>query len=105
MSIRKNELIPVIPPEDHPYMHDVYARAGLNADSSQAEVLTAARNKWESAVDARDRGETAELLLGRRIDGQELHTLPREFSEHVLGAGHFDGLLAVTSQIAEVELG
>jgi hypothetical protein len=103
MSLRKSEFVPVVPPDANPYMHNLYARNGLPLDSSAADVLAVAHLKWEAALDVGDRAETAELLLGRRVDGHELNVLPAEFKQHVIEAGHFDGLLAITSQIAEVE--
>ncbi len=103
MTLRKAEFVPVVPPEEHPYMHNLYIRNGLALDSTAADVLAVADLKWRAALDVSDRAETAELLLGRRIDGQELNVLPAEFKKHVFEAGHFDGLLAITSQIAEAE--
>ncbi|HEX3569146.1 MAG TPA: hypothetical protein VHT70_05760 [Candidatus Saccharimonadales bacterium] len=103
MKEYKPEIVPVAPLDADLYMNDLYVRSGLSADSSATDILAAARSKWEAAPSIDDRVGTAELLLGRRIDGQELNDLPAEFKDYIFEAGHFEGLLAITPQIAEVE--
>lgn len=103
MSSRKSDLVPVTPPELDLYMNDMYAKVGLGLGSSAIEVLNAAHSRWGVALETVDRIEVAELLLGRRIDNDEINTLPAEFFDHVAQGGPFEGLIAVTSLIAEVE--
>lgn len=103
MSLRKLEIVPVVPPDADPYMDYLYARSDLTLGSSADDVLAVAHLKWAYALDVADRVEAAELLLGRRIYDQEFSVLPAEFEEHVFEAGNFDGLVAITSQIAEVK--
>src|SRR4051812_31606536 len=103
MNIRKTEFVPVVPPEEHPYMHDLYERTGLELTSEADVVLSAAHKIWSSGTEVTERVEAAELLLGRRIDGQELNTLPLAFSLHIFQPETFEGLLGVVSRIAETE--
>jgi hypothetical protein len=49
------------------------------------------------------RVEAAELLLGRRIDGRELDTLPVAFGLHIFHPKDFEDLVGVVAQIAETE--
>lgn len=86
-------------------MHHLYARTGLELTSEADVVLAAAHRKWSSGSEVEDRVEVAELLLGRRIDGQELHTLPVAFGLHIFHPEDFDGLLNIVSRIAETEHG
>lgn len=86
-------------------MHNLYARTGLELTSEADVVLAAAHSKWNSGSEVSDRVEAAELLLGRRIDGQELGTLPVAFGLHIFQPEDFDGLLSVVSGIAETEQG
>lgn len=100
--MKRDELVPVIPPQDGPYMEGLYGRNGLETTSEASVVMSAARNVWGAgSVDSRV--ETAELLLGRRIDEQEFDSLPAAFGLHISKPGDFTSLVAVMAQIAEVE--
>jgi len=99
---QENRLVPIVPPEDHPYMHSLYARVGLEVSASADEVLAVAEAKWDAAQDIGERVETAELLLGRRIDGLEVPTLPGDFRGYVFDGGSFSSFLGATSLLAEV---
>jgi len=104
MSSRKNELVPVVPPDDHPYMHDLYVRTGLQLTSEADVVLSAAHRKWRQARGPDDRHEVAELLLGRRIGGWEVQeTLPAALGLHINQPQDFEGLLIIASVIAKDE--
>lgn len=101
--MRISELLPVTPTDKDLYMHNLYARKGLELGSTGNDVLAVAYLNWGVASDGSSRIEAAELLLGRRIDDQEFNVLPAAFKQHLFGAGDFDALLSVASRIAEVE--
>ena len=105
MTNSNESIIPVIPPEDHGYMHSLYERSGLELDSSAELVMAAARKAWNpDKDDVSARATAAELLLGRRVDGQELGTLPVLFSLHVFDPEDFDGFLHAVNQVAEFDV-
>lgn len=84
-------------------MHELYARARLDIAAGQTAVMGAARHLWEKAESAADRVEVSALLLGRRVSDDEVRSLPADFRDHVFEGGEFGGMLAVASQIVEVE--
>ena len=98
--------LPIIPPENHPYIHDLYRRSGLELDSSAELVMAAVKNRWSrepSNITAR--AEAAELALGRRVDGQELSELPVLFRLHIFDPEEFDGFLNAVRKVAEFDAG
>jgi hypothetical protein len=99
----KDILVPIVPPKNQPYMHDLYARTGLEPDAEAEEVLAAAYARWETAEDVGARAEVAELLLGRRIDGSEVATFSSDFRDSMFNGGSFEGVVGAISLVAEVE--
>ena len=104
MKERVSERIPVIPPENHPYMLDLYGRYGLDVTAEQSVVLGAAHHLWHKADSVGERVEAGELLLGRRIDGNEINTLPFDFSSRIFDGGDFSGMLEASSRIVESKI-
>ena len=82
-------------------MRDLYGRNGLEVTAEQSLVLGAAYHLWNKADSIGDRVEVGELLLGRRIDGSEINSLPYDFTSRIFDGGDFSGMLEVSSRIVD----
>lgn len=101
MTERFSDKVPVVPPTESGYMHDLYRRTGLDLTAEQSVVLGAAHHLWHKAESTGERVEVGELLLGRRIDGSETRSLPFNFVSSIFEGGDFSALLEVSSRIVE----
>lgn len=90
MKYEQGAPVPIIRDPYHPYMIDLFARSGVDDPTDGQKVLDTAEAKWKSAADVAGRVEATELLMGRRVGGGEMRTLPFELVAAIMDGGMFD---------------
>jgi len=90
MQYEHGSRVPIIRDSEHPYMVDLYARRGVADRTDPQQVLDSAEAAWNGATDIAERIEATELLMGRRVDGREMNTLPFELAAAILSGDPFE---------------
>jgi hypothetical protein len=90
MKFEAGDLVPIITHSEHPYMAQLYEDLGASKGDDPQLILDCAEAAWQVAKDRSDRVQAIELLMGRRIDGMETHTLPFELVASIFEGGPFE---------------
>jgi len=101
MEYKQGSPVPRTLSDGRPYMVDLYKRSGAEDGSDPQLVLDSAENAWNSANGIGDRVGAVELLMGRRVDGGEVDSLPRELVNAIFEAHPFD--IAVDGVVKAIE--
>jgi len=103
MKVNPDSLVPNLSGKDSVYMQDLYGRLGVTEPIDHQKVLDASESAWEAANDVGSRVEAVEALMGRRVDGQEIHDLPFELVAAVFEGEPFDVVVGGVQRALEWE--
>jgi hypothetical protein len=101
MSNPNSISLPVVPPEDHPYIHDLYERHGLELNSTPDLVMAVVESLWTPDLGGiQARADASQLLAGRRIDGWELGDVPA-YESAIFKPESYEGFVNAVGMLVE----
>ncbi len=90
MTESRENSVPKINEGSDPYMLSLYKLIGVEMPPTSSSVMDAAQSAWSQADGVGERVYAVEALMGRRIDGQEIHELPFELVGAIFEGDAFD---------------
>ncbi len=104
MKYEEDSRVPEITGATDPYMSSLYERLGMGVGDDPQIILNGAETAWNAASDIGGRVEAIEALMGRRIDGSEIGTLPIELTDAIFNGEPFRvAVQAVAETLQKVE--